>query len=81
MALSNWDCISFGPGGVSRVARFDSARFPGVHIDIYKNWLYLYDPKAGHLNPCYTPPCIAEIRSGDLRYQDMQIFANSVPLQ
>lgn len=46
----------------------------GAEVIVYKDWLYLRDA-AGWDEGAFAFPTIAEIRSGDLDYKDIHIFA------
>ena len=77
MALSNWDCIAWDERGEPCDGRL---RTPdGIIVDIYKNWVYVYDKTAyeSWKSDCknYDHPCIMEIHEGIFTYKNIDIRA------
>ena len=73
MALSNWDTLAFGPDGKPCDGTLKG--FDGQTASIYKNWLYVGDPKMWHKDRGYVKPIIAKVSSGDIRLADFTISA------
>lgn len=77
MALSNWDTMAWNDSGEPCVG---DVVFPnGVELEIYKNWVYISDPKAWREGEGIDKPCIMEILSGELSYARITIFAARGP--
>ncbi len=74
MALSNWDSLSFGPDGKPSNGVFESVK-GSSSIEIYKNWVYLRNPKMWQERSSYTKPTIAEIQSADISFDTLVIKA------
>jgi len=79
MALSNWDTLALDLDGNPTVGSFTSPL--EVTVEIYKNWLYVSDPKAWRPEGSFTKPVVAQLTEGTLRYQDLNIAAKRGPQQ
>jgi hypothetical protein len=77
MALSNWDTLAVDENSKSTNGVFESAL--GVTVEIYKNWLYVRDPKAWQEGGAFVEPTIMEVHDGSFRYKDVQIVAKRGP--
>lgn len=73
MALSNWDTLALNEKGESTNGVFTSPL--GVTVEIYKNWLYVRDPKAWQEGGSYVHPVVMEVQKGSFHYKDVQIEA------
>lgn len=73
MALSNWDTLAFDHDAKPINGIFTSPG--GVTVEIYKNWLYVLDPKAWEEKSGFSKPVVMEITHGEIRYKDVQIVA------
>ena len=72
MALSNWDTLSFNEKGESINGLFVSG---DVKIEIYKNWLYVHDPKVWDENSMFINDTIMHVLSGNFIYKNINIHA------
>lgn len=72
MALSNWDTLAVNLNGETQAGFFVSPG--GVRVEIYKNWVYVHDPKAWREGQ-FAKDTIMEIHYGNIRYHDMEIRA------
>lgn len=77
MALSNWDTMAVDLDGKPASSSFTSPS--GVTVEVYKNWLYIRDPKAWRESSSYEEPTVAELSNGELCYQDVTIAAKRGP--
>ncbi len=73
MALSSWDTLAVNLNGEAQAGFFVSPG--GVKIEIYKNWIYIRDPKAWREGGSFTQDVVMEIQHGELRYGDVEIHA------
>jgi hypothetical protein len=73
MALSNYDTLAVNEKGESINGVLVTPL--GVRVEIYKNWLYVYDSAAWRKGGAFVKPCIAEIQHGELRYLDLSVCA------
>ena len=73
MALSNWDTLAVNLKGKAQAGAFISPC--GVSVEIYKNWVYLHDPKAWREGGQFCEDVIMELQHGDLQYMDVEIRA------
>ena len=71
MALSNWDTLAVNLNGEAQAGFFVSPG--GVRVEIYKNWIYVHDPKAWREGGFFTQNVVMEIQHGDLHYHDVEI--------
>lgn len=76
MALSNWDTLAVDLKGRPVAGHFESPL--GVKVAIYKNWLYVRDPKAWRAG-LFCEPTVMEIQNGELSYLDVRIVAKRGP--
>lgn len=76
MALSNWDTLAVDEAGEPTNGVFASPL--GVTVEIYKNWLYVRDPR-GWQEGAFTEPTVMQVDSGHLIYKDVQITATRGP--
>ena len=72
MALSNWDTFTIDQAGTPTEGDYVSPG--GVEVTIYKNWLYIRDPKAWRAGG-FTSPTVMQITSGIVHYYDVEIVA------
>jgi hypothetical protein len=77
MALSDWDTMAVDAEGRPTSGLFVSRL--GVEVEIYKNWLYIRDPKAWHEGGPFVEPTVAQVSSGSLTYKDVRIEAKRGP--
>lgn len=73
MALSNWDTLAFDHEAKPVNGIFESPC--GVIVEIYKNWLYVSDPKAWEEKIGWSKPVIMKMDHGVCHYKDVQIVA------
>lgn len=73
MALSNWDTLSVNLKGEAQAGFFISPG--GVKVEIYKNWIYVHDPKAWREEGQFVKDTIMEIQHGRVQYYDVEIVA------
>jgi hypothetical protein len=73
MALSNWDTLAVDETGQATNGVFESPL--GVKVQIYKNWLYVTDPRAWREGGAFVANTIMEVNEGYLRYLDISIWA------
>ena len=73
MALSNWDTLAVGLDGKPQSGFFVSPG--GVEVSIYKNWIYVRDPKAWRDGGHFVKDTIMEINHGSVQYHDVEIQA------
>jgi len=62
MALSNWDCLAFGPDAEPIQGVFQG--FHEAYLKIYKNYILVADPKGYHEESSMTKPFIGKIIAG-----------------
>ena len=74
MALSNWDTLAFGPDGQSTIGEYVSPKSK-IGVSIYKNWLYVEDPRGWKKSSAFTKPVVMQIEHGSLSYCDLSIQA------
>ena len=75
--MSNWDSLAFNTEGDSCNGVFES--FDGQGCEIYKNWLYIRDPKMWCKDRSYVEPTIAEISHGHITISGMEVVAERGP--
>jgi hypothetical protein len=73
VALSNWDTLAFNAKGQASPGEVENRH--GVTLEIYKNWLYVRDPKTWKEGRQYTKPVIAEIGEGTIQIGGFDIVA------
>ena len=73
MALSNWDTLAFDTDGQPCDGVLEG--FDGASAEIYKNWLYVRDPKMWHEKRGFIEPTIAQIDSGEVTISEFTIHA------
>jgi hypothetical protein len=73
MALSNWDTMALTHEGEFSRGEFVSPA--GVKVEIYKNWVYVHDPKAWRQHGCFCEPVVMELKEGVAHYMDVKILA------
>lgn len=74
MALSNWDTLAMLIHNHQPCdGTFTSPS--GILVELYKNWLYIHDPKAWTEDSRYCHPVVMEIQEGILTYKDVEIRA------
>ena len=73
MALSNWDCMAFGPSGSPCNGIFAMAG--NARLEIYKNWCYINDEDAWVESHGMRKPCIIRIEEGVIEYAQTEITA------
>ena len=73
MALSNWDTLAFDVDG--QPCNGVLVGFDGASAEIYKNWLYVRDPKMWTRGRGFVSPTIAQIESGEVTVSEFQIHA------
>lgn len=73
MALSNWDTLAVDLKGEAQAGFFVSPC--GVRVEIYKNWVYIHDPKAWRKGGQFCEDVVIELQHGDLHYMDVEIRA------
>ncbi len=73
MALSSWDTLAVDLNGEPQEGFFVSP--DGVQVSIYKNWIYVDDPKAWREKGNFTKSTIMEMHHGDIHYHDVEIRA------
>lgn len=62
MALSNWDTLAFNEDGLACNGVMEG--IDGANVEIYKNWLYVRDPKTWTSDSHFVKPTIAEVTDG-----------------
>ena len=73
MALSNWDACGWDGDGNPLIPV--AMEFPdGVKVEIYKNWVYIYDQKAWTRKTPYAKPIVMEFWHGDLHYKRLHLI-------
>jgi hypothetical protein len=72
MALSNWDTAAWDEGGTPTNGVFETS---WGSVQIYKNWIYVRDPKAWTEGGAYIRPTVMEVQSGSISYKDLCIEA------
>jgi hypothetical protein len=77
MALSNWDTLAFNSEGEPCNGVFEG--FDGQSCAIYKNWLYVRDPKMWSKDRSFVEPTIAEFSHGEMRLSGMTIVGERGP--
>lgn len=73
MAASNWDTLALDEKSEPSTGYFTSPL--GVRVEVYKNWLYIYDAKAWEEGGAFTQDCVMEVQFGAVSYKDVSIFA------
>ncbi len=73
MALSNWDTFAVDLNGEAQAGFFVSPG--GVKVEIYKNWIYVHDPKAWREMGGFVKDTVMEIGHGNVRYHDVHVTA------
>lgn len=76
MALSDYDHLAYDQTFASIPGSFTSPL--GVSVDLYKNWVYIRDPRAWR-DGTFVEPTVAQLLEGDLRYMDVGIKAKRGP--
>jgi len=79
MALSNWDCLGIDQDG--KICSDIQGLSPGKSVEIYKNWLYVYDKDMWSVDGIFSETCIAEIKSGEIQLSDFKIVAERCDFQ
>lgn len=77
MALSNWDTLAINLNGEPQMGFFVSPG--GVKVEIYKNWVYVHDPKAWREDGFFVKDTVMKMEHGDVQYHDVQIKAVQGP--
>lgn len=77
MALSNYDSMAVNAKGEPTNGVFTSKL--GVTVEVYKNWIYVRDPKAWQPGGSYIEPTVAQVEEGLLTYKDVHIAAKRGP--
>ena len=72
MALSDWDTKALTHEGEFSSGEFVSPA--GVKVEIYKNWVYVHDPKAWRQHGCFCEPVVMELQEGVTHYMDVKIL-------
>ncbi len=72
MALSNWDTLAFDKRGDSTNGIFEAGK---IKVRIYKNWLYVNDPKAWEEKGCFIEDTVMEVMKGEFIYKPIHIIA------
>jgi hypothetical protein len=72
MALGNWDKYIIDQTGKKVYGLTTPMK---IHVEFYKNWLYVSDEVAWQEDSGYQKPCVMEIHSGHFRYKDLIIYA------
>lgn len=75
MAISDYDTLALDYKGKPTNGVFKS-RESGASVEIYKNWLYVRDPKSWVENAYFTNPTMMQVHSGALTYKDISIIAS-----
>ena len=73
MALSDYDTAAVSLDGEMSDGVYTSPL--GVTVRIYKEHLYIEDPKAWAPGGMFIEPVVGQIEKGDLYYKDVRIFA------
>jgi hypothetical protein len=69
MALSDFDLLAVNEKGKPTNGVHVSPL--GIRVEIYKNWIYIQDPKAWRKESGWTKPTIMKIDSGSFLYLDV----------
>jgi len=77
MALSNWDTLAVDLNGEPQAGSFVSPG--GIEVSIYKNWIYIRDPKAWREGGSFVKDTIMAIDHGKIQYHDIEIRATRGP--
>ena len=79
MALSNWDTLAFNTDGQPCDGTLRG--FDGASAAIYKNWLYVRDPKMWVPGRSFVEPTIAQVTSGNVMISEFDIIAKRHEMQ
>lgn len=79
MALSNWDTLAIDTAGNPCDGSIRGEE--GSSVEVYKNWLYVNDPRMHYEKSQYTRCVIAEIMEGCITLSDFTIHATRGPQQ
>lgn len=72
MALSDYDCLAFGPDGKPSNGVLNCP--DGQSVEIRKNWLYVHDKKMWHKDRGYIKHTIAQFNEGDIHIAGLSII-------
>lgn len=76
MALSNWATLAVNQEGPCAGA---VRNHHGVTIEIYKNWLYVQDPKGWDEETGFVGPYVMQINEGDISFKGWKVIARRGP--
>lgn len=79
MALSDYETLAVNEKAEPCYGEMES--FTNSTLEIYKNWLYVRDPKKHHKGCEYTNNVIAQINSGNINISDFEIISTRVKRQ